>query len=134
VKPKPYVALALYWLLAGAAGAASNGALEELMKQLQSMRSLPPGTSTDAKCPPPENLAFLRGMKRLDVLAALSSPDFEEEAASGLEWSYFLTSPRRGVVDSGESLEVTVGGGFPTVTFFFTKQDETGRVTCAYAR
>jgi hypothetical protein len=134
MKLRTYIALALTVTAAIPAGSTDHGVLRELAEQLGHMRSSAPDANAEMACPDKADLVRLRGLKKSEVLSALSSPDYEEEDTGTSSWSYFLTSPRNGVVDRGETLEVTAGGGFPVVTFVFNGLGKAEHVTCSYAR
>jgi hypothetical protein len=118
--------------VASSACAATNAALEALASQLRHVRSLAVDQNTNLACP--GNLKHLRGLAMPVVLAALLEPDLKHDNSGNSEWSYFLTSPSPPVVESEGSIQVTMGGGFPIVTFFFGRQETVERVTCSYAR
>jgi hypothetical protein len=125
--------LVLAVIAAGSSADANDqDALRELSKQLRYVRSLAPDANVDTSCPEKALLARLRGLTKSEVLAQLSDPDSEEENTN--VWSYFVTSQTEGVIDRGDCLEVTTGGGFPIITFVFNPRGRAERVTCAYAR
>lgn len=124
--------------MAIAAGSAmANGqedALRVIADQLRYVRSLAPDADVNLSCPEKSFLVQLQDVRRADVLAQLSEPDFKESDEDDSPWSYFLTKAGEEVVDEGEVIEVTAGGGFPTITFDFDQQGQVERVTCVYAR
>ena len=107
--------------LALAQRASGSSLLAELGKQLHQLRALPMGARTDASCP--DNRDSLVGTEQRVLRQTLGAPDFVDH--EGASWSYFFTSP----------VPVTqIGGGFPELTFKFTKNNHVSGVTCYYSR
>ena len=76
---------------------------------------------TNARCPDGRN--SLVGTERKVLKQKLGIPDFVNRQDTS--WSYFFTSP----------VPVTQkGGGFPELTFKFSKDNRVVSVTCDYAR
>jgi hypothetical protein len=134
VKTKNVMLLVVAVIAANAAAAEDQDALRAIADQLSHVRSSATGTDVDVACPKKSHLARLRGLTRSAVFAQLSAPDFEDDDTSTSSWSYFMTNRIEGVVDRGEYLEVTRGGGFPIITFAFNQQGKVQAVTCTYAR
>lgn len=95
--------------------------LTQLGKQLRDLRAMPMSTPTNAHCP--DNKDSLIGTSRVAIQQELGAPDFVE--MRGASWSYFFTSPRP---------LSQFGGGFPELTFRFSKDHRVASLTCSYSR
>jgi hypothetical protein len=93
--------------------------LDLLMATLRDVRSLPIGAATSILCP--TNLDQLIGLSSTSIESALSTPDY----VAGKIHSYFLSAP----MPVGKR-----GGGFPIISFQFTKSGIVEQVSCSYAR
>lgn len=76
---------------------------------------------TNSSCP--DNKDSFVGTSQLVIEQKLGSPDFVERQSSS--WSYFFTSPYP---------LTQFGGGFPELTFNFSKDHRVASVTCYYSR
>ena len=106
----------------------SEALLKALSQELRTVRSLPQGTSTRARCP--ENGSVLVGVQKQALVAALGDPDFISPQNSNqpflvATWTYFFTSPLR----SDQR-----GGGFPELSFVFGPEGRVTSVSCHYSR
>ena len=103
------------------AQAAGGSLLTELGKQLHQLRAMPMGTRTTASCPRSQD--SLVGTEQRILRQELGAPDFIDQ--QDLSWTYFFTSP----------VPITqIGGGFPELTFKFSKTNRVAGVTCHYSR
>ena len=133
----------LIWLTvaAGVSGTGDSELLDRLSRKLNSLRSLPELTPSNARCP--DSTETLVGLKIATILDRLGPPDFAtrsplligesiasnealpipEEAAA--TWTYFFRSP----VPAGRR-----AGPYPELTFRFDAQDRVIQVSCRYSR
>ena len=118
--------------MAQTAAADLHPLLAQLRADLARARSLPIGARTNYECP--ANLDQLKGVRLVEVVAALPEPDFELKNSAGFfppsfeagaSASYFLTSP----IPQGQR-----GGGFPVISFIADKSGTVRNITCHYSR
>jgi len=142
----PAISLLLFVPLASAQAPGGSSLLTQLGKQLRQLRAMPMSAPTNASCPDNKN-SFV-GMSQLVIQKKLGAPDLVEVRSSSggsyfftnpvhltgashlvdaqsYSWSYFFTSPVP--IDQ-------IGGGFPQLTFKFSKDKRVVGVTCYYAR
>jgi hypothetical protein len=119
------VTIGIAWLLVAQIGCASVPAsvplLDSLAAELRSLRTLPVGASSNARCP--SDTARLVGLRKSQIRDALGEPDYIDRA--GITWTYFFSSP----IPAGQ-----LGGGHPELSFVFETSDQVASVTCHYSR
>jgi len=115
------IILLLFAPRALAQGSLSSTLLTELGRQLHQLRAMPMGAYTNAHCP--DGRDSLVGTERQVLKLKLGTPDYI--GRHDLSWSYFFTSP----VPVSQN-----GGGFPELTFIFSKGNRVASVTCYYSK